>query len=71
MVRLPVADPGFPRGEGANPQGGCQDMILLKFPENCMKLKKIRSPGGGGTRPLHPPLDPLLITHCQVDHGNF
>ena len=42
-----VADPGFPRGGGANAQGGRQDMILLKFPENCMKLKKIRPPGGG------------------------
>ena len=37
--------------------GGHQDMILLKFPENCMKLKKIRplGEGGGGARPLGPP----------------
>ena len=31
----PVADPGFPRGGGANPRGGGgrQDMILLKCPK--------------------------------------
>ena len=57
-----MADPGFPLGRGTNPQGG--DMtILLKFPENCMKLKKkkIWSPRGGAC-PLHsPPLDPPLV----------
>ena len=41
-----VADPGFPRGGGANcPGGGRQHTILSKFPKNCMKLKAF-GPGG-------------------------
>ena len=47
----PVADPGFPR-DGAPTLRGRQDTILLKFPENCMKLKKIRPPGSA--RPMNP-----------------
>ena len=39
---------------GRQPSGGCQDTILLKFPKNCMKLKKIRSPGGGSASPAPP-----------------
>ena len=54
----------FPQ-EGAPTLGGgggrCQDTTLLKYPEKCMKLKKIRHPGGGGHLPLHPPLDPPLV----------
>ena len=42
-----VADPGFPRGGGANSPGGRQHMILPKFPKNCMKLKEFGPPGGG------------------------
>ena len=57
IKRATVADPEFPQGGGANPQGGHQDTILLKSPQNCMKLKKIRPPGG--TSPA-PPLDPPL-----------
>ena len=40
-----VADPGFPRCEGANPPGlgwgwgVCQHKILPTFTKNCMKLK--------------------------------
>ena len=37
---LPVADPGFPRGGGANTPGGRQHTILPNFPKNCMKLKE-------------------------------
>ena len=40
-----VAEPGFPRGGGAN-SGGCQHTILSKFPKNCMKLKEFGPPGG-------------------------
>ena len=43
----PVADPGFPRGGGANSPGGRQHMILSNFPKNCMKLKEFGPPGGG------------------------
>ena len=58
-----MADQGFPRGGGANPQrgGGRQDTILLKFPENCMKLKKIRSRGGRPPRPLRSATDKEVV----------
>ena len=42
-----VADPGFPRGGGANSPGGRQHTILPNFPKNCMKLKEFGPPGGG------------------------
>ena len=45
---IAVADPGFPRGGGANSPGGPQHTILLNFPENCMKLKEFE-PGGGAS----------------------
>ena len=35
-----VADPGFPRGGGANPKGGGRQPIIWPiFPKNCMKMK--------------------------------
>ena len=46
LSTISVADPGFPRGGGANPKGrGHQPIIWPISPKNCM-------PGGG--RPLHP-----------------
>ena len=68
-VPLTVADPGFPRGGGSNPQGGRQDTILLKFPENGMKLKKIRPPGRGHASPA-PPLRSATdcVQHEKDDH---
>ena len=47
-----VADPGFPRGGGANSPGGCQHTILPNFPKNCMKLKEFGLPGGGASKIL-------------------
>ena len=41
-----MADPGFPRGGGANFPGGRQHTILPNFPKNCMKLKEFGPPGG-------------------------
>ena len=49
-VKCPVADPGFPRGVGAN-------TILPNFPKNCMKLKEFGPPLGA-----HPTLDPPLVS---------
>ena len=41
-----MVDPGFPRGEGANLQGGGANLLFgQKFPENCMKIKEF-GPGG-------------------------
>ena len=65
-----MADPGFPRGGGANPKGGgCQPIIWPTFPENCMKMKKFWA--GGGMHPSHPPLDlPLFSVNfdaCAIE----
>ena len=52
----PVADPGFPREGGDNPQGGGAYLIFgQKFPENCMKMKEFGPRVGGGAS-LAPPL---------------
>ena len=57
----PVADPGFPKGGGANPQGGDVNLLFgQKFPENCMKMKEF---GPGGEASLTPPLDPPMNSH--------
>ena len=49
-----VADLGFPRGGGANPQGGGANLLFdQKFPKNCMKMKEFRP--RGGARPWRPP----------------
>ena len=53
-----VANPGFPRGGGANPKGGHQPIIWPIFPENCMKMKKFWA--RGGRHPLDPPLNTIL-----------
>ena len=51
-----MADPGFPRGGGANPfGGGRQHMILPNFPTNCMKLKEFGPQGRPSRSPLDPP----------------
>ena len=66
---IPVADPGFPRGGGANHQGGEVNLIFgQKFPENAWKWKNW-DPEGGGARPQRPPpLDPPVESiwgiHC-------
>ena len=42
--------------------GGVPDTILSKFPENCMKLRKIWSLGwGGGGVPEAPPISATAI----------
>ena len=59
QLHIAVADPGFPRGGGANPKGGGgQPIIWPIFAENCMKMKKFWARGGGAS--LAPPLDPPL-----------
>ena len=41
-----------PRRGRQLPSGGCQHMILPKFPKNCMKLKEFRPPGGRASKIL-------------------
>ena len=45
-----VADPGFPRGGGAN----------IRISQKLHEIERIWTPGGA--RPLRPPLDPPLKT---------
>ena len=54
VLQPAVADPGFPRGGGANPlgRGGRQHAILPNFPKYCMKLKEFAP---RGARPSRPP----------------
>ena len=62
-----VADPGFPRGRGANPPGGRQHTILPNFLKKCMKLKQISIPSGG-SRPSSPLRSANVIVAKQ--HSN-
>ena len=59
-----MADPGFPRGGGANSPGGrgAPTYDFAKFSQkNCMKLKEFGPPGGGGgARPKFYYVDPPL-----------
>ena len=48
-----VADPGFPRGGGANPQGGAPGYDFIKISRKLHEIKE--NSAGGGARPLHPP----------------
>ena len=53
-----VADPGFPRGVGANSPGGGNIWFCHIFPKKLHKLKEF---GPGGARPSRPPLDPPMM----------
>ena len=46
QMSLAVADPGFPRGGGANSPGVAPTYEFAKFSQNCMKLKEFGPPGG-------------------------
>ena len=55
---LSVADPGFPRGGGANPKGGVPTYYLVNFSRKLHENEEIL--GRGGVHPSRPPLDPPL-----------
>ena len=50
-----VADPGFPRGVGANPTGGANIRFCQNFQKKLHEIERIRTPAS-----LAPPLDPPL-----------
>ena len=61
-----MADPGFPRGGGANsPGAGRQHTILPNFPQKLHEIERIWTPRGGA-RPkfyfVDPPLLSLLLS---------
>ena len=58
---LAVADPGFPRGGGANHKGGGRQPIIWPiFSQKLHENEEIL--GRGGARPSRPPLDPPLLS---------
>ena len=56
MATAPMAgaDPGFPVGGGADPRGGRQHMIFVKFSEKLHEIENILGRGGGARR-VRPP----------------
>ena len=56
-----MADPGFPRGGGANSPGGggAPTYDFAKFSQKLHEIERIWTPGGRPSRP--PSLDPPLI----------
>ena len=52
----------FPQGGAPTPKSA---IIFQFFPENCMKMKEFRAPGGGA-RPWRPPLDPPMTLHKRL-----
>ena len=57
-----VADPGFPRGGGANSQGGVPGYNFIKISRKLHEIKENSAPRGGrgGRTSPAPPLDPPL-----------
>ena len=53
---ISVADPGFPRGGGANSPGGTPTYDFAKCSQKLHEIERIWS-RGGGPRPLDPPLN--------------
>ena len=58
---VPVADPGFPRGGGANPKGGAPTYYLANFSRKLYENEEILGQRGARV-PRGPPLDPPLRT---------
>ena len=55
-----VADPRFPRGGGANSQGGSPTYEFAKISQKLHEIERILDPGGGGARPKFYYVDPPL-----------
>ena len=64
---LAVADPGFPRGGGANSPGGAPTYDFTKLSQKLHKIERIWTPGG---RPkfyyVDPPLTSVLLSFRNV-----
>ena len=58
-VLYPVADPGFPRGLGANPKGGVQTYYLANFSQKLHENEEILDQRGDASLALS--LDPPLV----------
>ena len=47
-----MADPGFPRGGGANSPGGAPTYDFANFPRKLHEIERIWTPGGGASKIL-------------------
>ena len=56
-----VADPGFPRGGGANSLGGAPTYEFVEFSQKLHEIERIWTPRGRGRASPVPPLDPPLL----------
>ena len=65
LIPMPVADPGFPRGGGANSPGGAPTYDFAKFSQKLHEIERIWIGGEGGTR------DATACFGLQATHGNF
>ena len=66
-----VADPGFPRGEGANPKGGAPTYYLANFSRKLHENEEILGQRGGRAS-LAPPLRSatgLVWSFCPIIFG--
>ena len=59
MLIFTVADPGFPRGGGANPKGGAPTYYLANYSRKLHENEEILGQRGAASLAL--PLDPPLI----------
>ena len=62
---MSVADPGFPRGGGANSPGGGPTYDFAKFSKKLHEIEKILIREEGGTR------DATACFGLQTTYGNF
>ena len=71
IIQKTVADPGFPRGGGANsPEGGQPTYDFAKFSQKLHEIKRIWTPvGEGGVRPKFYYVDPPLQKMCIFRHS--
>ena len=61
LLHYSVADPGFPRGGGANsPGGGAPTYDFAKFSQKLHEIERIWTPRGGA-RPKFYYVDPPLL----------
>ena len=66
-----MADPGFPRGGGANSRGGAPTYDFTKFSQKLHLIERIWTPQRGRAS-LAPPLDPPLKTIIKLtDYENI
>ena len=67
---LTVADPGFPRGGGANSPGGAPTYDFAKFPQKPHEIERIWTPRGDA-RPKFYYVDPPLLMPLSTKNNSM